>query len=256
MRIAACLFILGSALTDHIFVPVYLLGQGDEEIAELLSDLALQDPRKETYLRRLLLDVGRDKQNTNVKINVREVSDSLCGSIGKLLGSDKIERLRNETEDLARQAAEAWMSVQTLKPKLDPTMHSKPYTPDRWSKVPLAFQRVVEQQPSKVPKAKQPKTGATKSGDSALNGTPGEHTPGQVDQKDILGPVWPGFVITANGEQNAFHPGYILTKEQAAVAREEEQSGPAHTERVRSRTNEEGMLRTRRSSLAHIFSSV
>lgn len=132
MRISAVLAVLSRALHRHIFRPVFLFEDGDDEpLVKFLRDLEDEDPAREAHMRATLLSSMPERQMEQgarrVKIVVREVS----WLVQHLLSALQFESFCSGLEAACRLACEQWMRIQLASLKIEPYF-GPPYDDFDW----------------------------------------------------------------------------------------------------------------------------
>ena len=160
MRTAALLAVLASELADHILQPTYILSSGaGDEFASFLSNLAVTDPERESYLRSVLLaSVGAgdkgEMAGRRVKITAGNVFDvvaqifSSCQQQPACDGGSKADdtplralgdKFQLALEKFCAEACELWQTVQQIEAKIELSF-ALDYEGD-WLAMPLSTQK-------------------------------------------------------------------------------------------------------------------
>ncbi len=131
MRISAVLAILSRAMHKHLFRPVYLLDDDDENLVKFLRLLEDEDPTREAHLRATLMSIMPERQEEQgarrVKMVVREVS----WLVQHLLGALQFEAFCSGLETACRLACTQWMQIQMAHMKIEPYF-GPPYDDFDW----------------------------------------------------------------------------------------------------------------------------
>lgn len=132
MRISAILAILSRALAKHVFRPVYLFDdEDDENLVKFLRILEDEDPTREGHMRSTLLSMMPERQMQlgarRVKTVVREVS----WLVQHLLGAIQFENFLRGLEDACKLSCEQWMRIQMAQIKVEPYF-GPPYDDFDW----------------------------------------------------------------------------------------------------------------------------
>ncbi|KAK3353736.1 hypothetical protein B0T25DRAFT_220520 [Lasiosphaeria hispida] len=131
MRISAVLAVLSRALHRHLFRPVYLLDDEDENLVKFLRILEDEDPTREAHMRATLLSMMPERQMDlgarRVKTVVREVS----WLVQHLLSALQFEAFCSGLEQACRLACEQWMRIQMATMKIEPYF-GPPYDDFDW----------------------------------------------------------------------------------------------------------------------------
>ncbi|KAH8880191.1 hypothetical protein GQ53DRAFT_833485 [Thozetella sp. PMI_491] len=117
MRTAAVLAVIAVVLAEHIFLPIYLLEESDE-LFSLMSDLAYDDPSRESYLRAVLLSLLPDKQTQLGRKRIKNAVRDVLACVAPLLVDEKQDMFRTAIENLCEQACEQWMHLQQIPEKV------------------------------------------------------------------------------------------------------------------------------------------
>ncbi|KAL2267880.1 hypothetical protein VTJ83DRAFT_5157 [Remersonia thermophila] len=238
MRISAVLAILSRALHKHLFRPLYLLDDDDENLVRFLRALEDEDPTREAHLRATLLAMMPDRQAEmgarKIKMVVREVS----WVVQHLLSALQFEAFCTGLEQACRLAYEQWCVIQRAQMKIEPYF-GPPYDDFDWQVLELPeFAEAAEREacmPS-LPHAKDDAAasvaGDKNGGDAASfhDGASSHHPAeddlmeGEIDPDEILLVVWPSMCAVEGGELMSITQGLVISKEQARPALEEQRS--------------------------------
>jgi hypothetical protein len=262
MRISAVLAILSRALHKHIFRPVYLLDDDDENLVRFLRALEDEDPTREAHLRSTLLSMMPERQAEQgarrVKMVVREVS----WLVQHLLGALQFEAFCSGLEAACRLACEQWRIIQMAHMKIEPYF-GPPYDDFDWQVLELPEFAEAAERDACMPRVyarddnlddaiaddrletvdaagSVPSDGAGGAADAADNrglplsegsihdgsSHPGEDDmlEGEIDPDEILLVVWPSMCAVENGELMSITQGLVISKEQARPALEEQRT--------------------------------
>jgi len=193
MRIAATLAILARCINQHIFQPTYLLDEQDE-IRWRLVRLAVEDSRKESFYRAVLLPMFPEIQAKNAATAIERVVREVSWSIRSLVSDTQYDRFKLGLEDVVRQAHRAWQLVQRSREKFEPFFEPR-HDDD------------IEWQPLKLDDR------------SAAAGK--EKTVGASERDDILLVIFPRIYVVEDSEPIPVTRGVALMKSQSAAAAEE-----------------------------------
>ncbi|KAK4149907.1 hypothetical protein C8A00DRAFT_37492 [Chaetomidium leptoderma] len=131
MRISAVLAVLSRAMHKHLFRPVYLLDDDDENLVKFLRALEDEDPTREAHLRATLMSMMPDRQveqgGRRVKMVVREVS----WLVQHLLTALQFEAFCSGLETACKLACAQWMRIQLAHMKIEPYF-GPPYDDFDW----------------------------------------------------------------------------------------------------------------------------
>ncbi|KAK4227145.1 hypothetical protein QBC38DRAFT_478437 [Podospora fimiseda] len=282
MRISAVLAVLSRAMHRHIFRPVYLFDDDDENIVKFLRLLEDEDPSREAHMRATLLAMMPERQEEQgarrVKVVVREVS----WLVQHLLSALQYEAFCSGLETACRLACEQWMRIQVAQMKIEPYFgppyddfdwqvldlpefadavdinHGIPHAPEDLESTPAVPDdrlETIEATPTTsavgvtsqtTEQQEQPQEQQQENGYDDLRDAgvdDEEMMEGEVDPDDILLVVWPSMCCVENGELMSITQGLVISKEQARPALEET--------RVRSKPIQRpGSRRSRTMSMA------
>ncbi|KAI0127205.1 hypothetical protein BJ170DRAFT_595083 [Xylariales sp. AK1849] len=225
MRIAAILAILAWSFARYIFQPSYLLQCN--ELSDLLSGLADDEPARETYLRSVLLPVLPSKQKANGKKRIEQVVLDVFACVKPVLAEGKQAALRVSLENMCKQVCGQWMRLQLLEEKIEPSFDA--YDDEDWKLLQLPFfddatpgdatnggPEEAGDDPEDA--AANPECSGNNSSDSAM-------TDDSIsDIEDIAAIVWPSFLSFRGGESELLTEGFVLDKSQVKVAYHEEKA--------------------------------
>ncbi|KAM7207855.1 hypothetical protein V8F20_001897 [Naviculisporaceae sp. PSN 640] len=256
MRISAILAILSRALAKHVFRPVYLFDDDDDEnLVRFLRILEDEDPTREGHMRSTLLSMMPERQMElgarRVKTVVREVS----WLVQHLLGSLQFENFLRGLEAACKLSCEQWMRIQMAQIKVEPYF-GPPYDDFDWQvlelpefdpllddgehhgrgiglspngpletieagMVPLPDSRAT----SSMSHVERSSVGTGTYHDSMMGdeGMEGGLDP-EIDPDEILLVVWPSMCSVENGDLMSITQGLVISKEQARPALEEVRS--------------------------------
>ncbi|KAH6631375.1 hypothetical protein F5144DRAFT_620489 [Chaetomium tenue] len=254
MRISAVLAVLSRAMHKHLFRPVYLLDDDDENLVKFLRALEDEDPTREAHMRATLVAMMPERQveqgARRVKMVVREVS----WLVQHLLTALQFEAFCSGLEAACKLACEQWMRIQLAQMKIEPYF-GPPYDDFDWQVLELPeFAEAAEAnaghprddgddfgddrletiEASEVGRAPSDTAGGAADagfheggGGNALrhgHGHDEEMMDGEVDPDEILLVVWPSMCAVENGELMSITQGLVISKEQARPALEEQRT--------------------------------
>jgi hypothetical protein len=250
MRISAVLAVLSRAMHKHLFRPVYLLDDDDENLVKFLRALEDEDPTREAHMRATLMSMMPERQMQQgarrVKVVVREVS----WLVQHLLTALQFEAFCTGLEAACKLACEQWMRIQLAQMKIEPYF-GPPYDDFDWQVLELPEfaeaaeggrdaphstgdpdDAVVDDRLETVEATEAPSEGAGGAADAANSSyhDTSEHNPmeemieGDVDPDEILLVVWPSMCCIENGDAVSITQGLVISKEQARPALEEQRS--------------------------------
>ena len=260
MRISAVLAVLSRAMHKHIFRPVYLLDDDDENLVKFLRALEDEDPTREAHLRATLVAMMPDRQVEQGARRVKTVVREVSWLVQHLLGALQFEAFCSGLEGACQLACEQWMRVQLAHMKIEPYF-GPPYDDFDWQVLELPeFAEAAERdaggsrashlddsddagvddrletiEASEVNSAesaigaadaadKSVSGGGFQDGDSAHHRGEEEMVDGEIDPDEILLVVWPSMCAVESGELMSITQGLVISKEQARPALEEQRS--------------------------------
>jgi hypothetical protein len=251
MRISAVLAVLSRAMHRHLFRPVYLLDDDDENLVKFLRALEDEDPTREAHLRATLMSMMPERQAEQglrrVKMVVREVS----WLVQHLLSALQFEAFCAGRETACRLACEQWKRIQLAQMKIEPYF-GPPYDDFDWQVLELPEFAEAEQDglshrddhDEAVMDDRLETIEASDAGGSGSIGGAADagdnhsgyhhdgmgHNPeddmmdGEIDPDEILLVVWPSMCAVEGGELMSITQGLVISKEQARPALEEQRS--------------------------------
>lgn len=119
MRIAALLAILTRCIDQHIFQPTYILEE-DDEIRQLLVNLATTNSQKESICRALLLSIDPEKQAKNALKRRVQATREIAWYIQDVLSPVKYETFMSRLDQVVQEALEIWQIAQCATDKFEP----------------------------------------------------------------------------------------------------------------------------------------
>ncbi|KAK4118866.1 hypothetical protein N657DRAFT_675271 [Parathielavia appendiculata] len=260
MRISAVLAVLSRALHRHLFRPVYLLDDDDENLVRFLRALEDEDPTREAHLRATLLAMMPNRQAEQGARRVKTVVREVSWLVQHLLGALQFEAFCVGLEAACRLACDQWMRIQLAHMKIEPYF-GPPYDDFDWQVLELpefaeaaerdrgmphtttdnpdeaiADDRLESVEAAEVPSSSSRNVapGAVADGadnnssgvfhDAASHKTDDEMVEGEIDPDEILLVVWPSMCAVESGELMSITQGLVISKEQARPALEEQRS--------------------------------
>ncbi|KAK4234608.1 hypothetical protein C8A03DRAFT_18524 [Achaetomium macrosporum] len=235
MRISAVLAVLSRAMHKHLFRPVYLLDDDDENLVRFLRALEDEDPTREAHMRATLLSMMPERQleqrARRIKMVVREVS----WLVQHLLSALQFETFCSGLEAACKLACEQWMRIQLASMKIEPYF-GPPYDDFDWQVLELPeFAEAAERSGSGFAHTRDDDETAIADDRldtveaSAFHSMMSHHPDdelmdGEVDPDEILLVVWPSMCAVEGGELMSITQGLVISKEQARPALEEQRS--------------------------------
>lgn len=119
MRLAVILAILAREINEQIFQPAYLSSE-ENDIREVLVDLAMRDHKKESFCRGLLLSIDLEKQANCLEERKKAVVRNVGSCLLDLLSPTQYHEARKSLEKIVQRAAEVWKSFQHTIEKYEP----------------------------------------------------------------------------------------------------------------------------------------
>ncbi|KAK1754410.1 hypothetical protein QBC47DRAFT_217642 [Echria macrotheca] len=254
MRVAAVLAILAWELAGLCFRPTYVLDE-ENDLFDVMSDMAKHDPSREVYLRSVLLEILNETgQKRAVQRRVVHATNEIFAIIGHPFDQSDQNSLREAIKVLCTEACEHWGHVQRLRAKIEPEFEpTADPKPEHWA--PLTI-KLVESTGTATPAASNQKL---QNGGSGSN--PGKRTkqagPQQAQQQqpqpdsaaELSGiPIWPMFVVTGDpADGDVLTKGYVLRHSYLQTAFDEQR---AQQSTGRRRDMREGLRRTRTKSMS------
>jgi hypothetical protein len=120
MRIAALLAILARWINDFIFQPIYILDDEDDEIRQLLVRMAVENSKKESFCRALLLSMNSEEHEKKASKRVERVVSEVVWYVRDMLSAVQYESFRSGLEQVVQQACDAWKIAQCSREKFEP----------------------------------------------------------------------------------------------------------------------------------------
>ncbi|KAK3399724.1 hypothetical protein B0T20DRAFT_495860 [Sordaria brevicollis] len=255
MRISAVLAVLSRALHRHLFRPVYLLDDDDENLVKFLRVLEDENPARELHLRSTLLATMPERQIEQGARRVKTVVREVSWLVQHLLSALAFETFVTGLEAACKLACEQWMRIQLASMKIEPYF-GPPYDDFDWQVLDLpefVTPTASQQRPFSVTLTDggDPDDGASTIGAGAPLTTPGPDGEGKahnlththshshlhnnhsdaegsdrpqeedIDPDDILLVVWPSMCSVEDGDIMSITQGLVISKEQARPALEE-----------------------------------
>ncbi|KAK3502261.1 hypothetical protein B0T13DRAFT_509059 [Neurospora crassa] len=255
MRISAVLAVLSRALHRHLFRPVYLLDDDDENLVKFLRVLEDENPARELHLRSTLLATMPERQIEQGARRVKTVVREVSWLVQHLLSALAFESFVSGLEQACKLACEQWMRIQLASMKIEPYF-GPPYDDFDWQVLDLpefVSSNSHQQRPFSVTLTDggDGDDGASTIGAGAPLSTPGpdsnskghnlahshshshlhnhhddpqnSDTPQEeeIDPDDILLVVWPSMCSVEDGDIMSITQGLVISKEQARPALEE-----------------------------------
>ncbi|KAK5652213.1 hypothetical protein OQA88_10710 [Cercophora sp. LCS_1] len=257
MRISAVLAILSRALHRHLFRPVYLFDDNeDEALVKFLRLLEDEDPTREAHMRATLLSMMPERQVEQGARRVKTVVREVSWLVQHLLSAVQYDAFVSGLEDACRLACEQWMRIQMAGLKIEPYF-GPPYDDFDWQILELPeFTEAAMREGSIMGSLGLPGGMSVRSDDGEMAvtdgpletveaeapipaeaGQEGEHDgleggasiqeedeildDGEIEPEEILLVVWPSMCSVENGELVSITQGLVISKEQARPALEE-----------------------------------
>ncbi len=231
MRIAAVLVVLGHYLAEQIFQPFYGLEGG--ELNDFLSDLAEEDPRRETFLRSALLaTMSPEEQQENSQERRLHVLRTVFSILQLLLEDRQRESFRQSLQDLCVRCCEVWSEMQRLEGKIDWSLEV--HGPEMWDF--LELPHMVEDNSGTSSSKQLHQPNGRVSPPQRSSNTASQPRVSLEDINSIAGPVWPCFFLVRGGNIDLLRKGSALGEIHVKAAKGEAATGSHREQRKRTRT--------------------
>jgi len=126
MRLAVFLGIFAREINQQIFQPTYL-SLDDNSIREVLVNLAMNDYKKESFCRAMLLSIDPQKQATNLEERKKTVVRNVEFCLKDLFSPTQFQEVRRSLEEVVQRAAETWKYFQRAIEKYEPDFEWEDY---------------------------------------------------------------------------------------------------------------------------------
>lgn len=207
MRIAAALRTAADALERYIFQPTYLLENND--LCEILSDLAEEDPSREAHIRAVLQPI--QPSSDSVTNRIRKCVEEIDVCIRPMVLDGKQREFRVALSEACEQVHRDWARLQKHKGRIEVSFDAN--SAEKWNLLTGYILKDLRKAPS--------------SGDSSVNSNDGQtanrRSLWSVDFNQTGYVVWPTFIFEVADEQWTT-PCVVLSLEQIARARDEQNS--------------------------------
>ena len=194
MRIVALLVILARWINDLIFQPIYILDDEDDEVRLLLIHMAVENSKKESFFRALLLSIDPEEHEKKALKRVEQVVREVVWYVQDMLSDIKRESFKSSLEQVVQQACDAWKIAQRSRKKFEPYFDLIPSDSREWQL--LRFE---------------------KSGAGA--GEQDSTTPSDGDEELLV--VFPRIYSIEGGPPDPITNGVVLMKSQSIAAKAE-----------------------------------
>ncbi|KAH8882020.1 hypothetical protein GQ53DRAFT_831969 [Thozetella sp. PMI_491] len=222
MRIAAVLAVIAHNFSNIIFQPLHGLDNG-EELYELLSDIAEEDPDKEAFLRSALLSAFDSAgDGARQQHSVEQAYDGIYASVGHLVQDKEQKKFRENLAELCQFSCKTWCGVQRLEVKIESTME---IDEGEWD--PLKSHSMTKETTANLngkdggQTAQSLKATSTSKEKGATTGSQRSNRP---TAEVVMVTIWPCFFYVRKGRLELIYKGYGLGSEHINVARSEIQS--------------------------------
>ncbi len=232
MRVAAVLAILGSALAEHVFQPTYLLKSG-MELWEVMAELAIDDPARESYLRSVLLDVFPGNQKTIATQFAGEAADEVFNCVKNLLLTPQNrEAFQSALSTFCKLASEEWIPLQFLQEKIEPNFDTPADADAESWRFPL----------QSATNGTKPRQRQNDTSSSSVRGASDRGARAETTQ--VAGIVWPAFVsIWGQEDPILLRPGYVIVEDDMFKTAKDAEA-PLVSRRVTTRGRRESQMGT------------
>lgn len=247
MRRAGILCICAWALELHIFQSSHLV-VGDNQLSQILDELAVKDPDREAYFRSILLRLQQDRGAEASAKRIDLAVEAVVECAHSLVADANDGRVVFETtlRNIFTEASRVWRHIQILRPKITASVLEN--TAHAWTLVPLVkglTSTAAVKKPNQTPNGNSRADGD--AGSKVLKKPAG----GKVNagSQDIMIALWPAILITDKEETKVLIEGYAVSEAELKVAREEESK--AQESRRAARQNTRMVGPGRRLSASH-----
>lgn len=238
VRRAGVLCICAWALELHIFQSCHLV-DNDNQLSEILDELADENPDSEPHIRSILLRLQQERKTDSPYTRVDLASEAVSTYIRPLMADAEVQAVFNSSlKNIFMDACKLWREVQKLKPKITASMDES--DGEDWALVSL-------RRPLNTKKLTQTPNGNSRVDGDATNKSSKKPSAIKVNvvPEDIMIVLWPAFLITENGKTKTLMKGYAVSEPELAAARAE-----AHASRRAARQNNRMVNPRRRSSIS------
>lgn len=136
MRLAVFMGLLARELADNIFQPLYL-SPSESDILDILRELAVKDPKKESYCRAILLAMSPERQNAVLKERKKTFLQNVGSYLYDLLPGAQYDELRQSLEIVVERASETWRFFQYCKNRYEPDFDLPEWGDEEWEAFPF-----------------------------------------------------------------------------------------------------------------------
>jgi len=210
-RVAALLTDLGSKLSARIFVPFYTMVDPIDDVDDvtiMLSCLVSDDPKRELYLRRLLLAIHPDRQREIAYKRANEIARQVWKLMNFMFIGDQRARFAEDLRRFCKFAVECWESVRPISNKIEPFVGDDEFDDKYW--LPAELNLIGQDKKSQS-------NGKANSSSDKSNGLASKASLHSLNALNQLDCMWPGFYI----DGQVLKKGYMLLESQVRGAIEE-----------------------------------
>lgn len=225
MRGAAFLAFLGRELSEQIFRPASFVSN-DSPLAQVMRDLADEDPAREAYLRSVLLAVQPDEQRNSSQLHVQTVVNKVLSCFQFLVLGKNREVFKLELEKVCRDACEHWSHLKQLQRVCRPDDIVFGQGEDDWTVVPwptdepkIATGSHINGKAGNGTSSKANGKGEQVNGKPSGNSPASAEAPAALTDLDVAHAVWPYFL---SDSETVLKKGWCLTKAQVGEAEAED----------------------------------
>ncbi|KAH8704975.1 hypothetical protein BGW36DRAFT_421555 [Talaromyces proteolyticus] len=144
MRYAVFLAILARELVEHIFQPSYIF-QSENDIREILGDLAVKDSKKESFCRAILLAIDPERDTLVLEEKKKMVLRNIGSCFLDLFPSLHYEEFRKSLEIVVDRACETWSLFQYSARNYELSFELPEWDGGHWDRLPLGDQEKLDQ---------------------------------------------------------------------------------------------------------------
>lgn len=214
MRVIAALVILAHALVRHVLRPTYLLNDQSEELDRMLDGLAKSQTGHDAFVRAVLLKATAWREDDPALARSELAVREFATAVQHWIPADRSDEFYNEMRRLTAPLGETWKTVQRTRQRVDPRLSFE--VPEDWRRLP----------PVTTPQDR-PQSSAEPSQPSVA-----------LVETEVIGAVWPAFLVHEEDTWDIVHPGYALTRGDIKEASEEAtRRGSRRTARRSETTN-------------------
>lgn len=210
MRHAALLSICAVALERYIFQSSHLCDT-DNQLSEILDNLADEDPEREAHIRSVLLPIQPVGEGSYHRVDVAFKAISDCAL--PLLSTVEHASFQSSLRGILVNACELWRRVQELDTKIMPLIEVVDV--EDWTLIPLKHLASSKKSDPAVNGNKRSPSDASKSSKQS------PASKAKIVVRDIRIVLWPAFVIIEDGDLLLLAKGNAVLTWETKEAQEE-----------------------------------